>query len=225
MEAVAATLIHTYNGDAFQRVIYTESHDEVASKARVPEEIMPGEAHHFYPKKRATLGTALMLTAPGIPMLFQGQAMLTGGFFSDDQPLDWKRAEEYSGLVHLHRDLIALRRNLHGTTRGLTGQHTEVFHINNEAKVIAFRRWDAGGPGDETIILANFADTTHEAYCIGLPAAGQWQVRFNSDWKGYDQDFGNFESLGAEAAEDEYDGLPYSACFGLAPYSLLIISQ
>jgi 1,4-alpha-glucan branching enzyme len=158
-------------------------------------------------------------------MLFQGQAMLTDGFFSDDQPLNWERAEEYSGLVHLHRDLIALRRNLHGTTRGLSGQHTEVFHVNNDAKIIAFRRWDQGGPGDETIIIANFSDAVHEAYCIGLPAAGQWQVRFNSDWEGYDQDFGNFESFGAEAAEEEYDGLAYSACFGLAPYSIVVISQ
>ncbi|WP_261990166.1 alpha-amylase family glycosyl hydrolase [Hymenobacter sp. BT188] len=226
MLAVAGAIAQTYNGDAFQRVIYTESHDEVANgKSRVPEEIMPGAAHHWYPKKRATLGAALVLTSPGIPMLFQGQAMLADGFFSDDQPLDWSRAEKHSGLIHLYRDLIALRRNFSGTTRGLSGQHTEVFHINNEDKIIAFRRWDQGGPGDETIILANFADTTREGYCIGLPSAGQWQVRFNSDWEGYDQEFSNFESFGAEAEEGEYDALPFHACFGLAPYSVLIISQ
>ncbi|WP_240731652.1 alpha-amylase family glycosyl hydrolase [Hymenobacter radiodurans] len=226
MQAVAGAIAQTYNGDAFQRVIYTESHDEVANgKSRVPEEIMPGAAHHWYPKKRATLGAALVLTAPGIPMLFQGQAMLADGFFSDDQPLDWSRAEKHSGLIHLYRDLIALRRNFAGTTRGLSGQHTEVFHVNNEDKIIAFRRWDQGGPGDETIVLANFADTTREGYCIGLPAAGQWQVRFNSDWEGYDQEFSNFESFGAEAEEGEYDELPFHACFGLAPYSVLIISQ
>lgn len=226
MQAVAGAIAQTYNGEAFQRVIYTESHDEVANgKSRVPEEIMPGAAHHWYPKKRATLGAALVLTSPGVPMLFQGQAMLADGFFSDDQPLNWRRADEYSGLIHLYRDLIALRRNLHGTTRGLTGQHTDVYHINNEAKLVAFRRWDAGGPGDETIILANFSDTTHEAYCIGLPAAGQWHVRFNSDWEGYDHEFGNFESFGTEATEDAYDGLPYNGSFGVAPYSVLVISQ
>lgn len=226
MQAVAGAIAQTYNGDAFQRVIYTESHDEVANgKSRVPEEIMPSAANNWYPKKRATLGAALVLTSPGVPMLFQGQAMLADGFFSDDQPLDWSHAEKHSGLIHLYRDLIALRRNFSGTTRGLSGQHTEVFHINNEAKTIAFRRWDQGGPGDETIILANFADTTQDGYCIGLPTAGQWQVRFNSDWAGYDQEFGNFESFGAEAEEGEYDELPFHACFGLAPYSVLIISQ
>lgn len=226
LSAVAQVLQASYNGEAFQRVIYTESHDEVANgKSRVPEEIMPGEAHSWFPKKRAILGAALVFTAPGVPMLFQGQEFLADGFFSDDQPLQWQRADDLRGLVHLYRDLIGLRRNLAGLTRGLTGQHTEVFHLNDDDKILAFRRWDEGGPADETIILANFADVSHEAYTIGLPAAGRWHVRFNSDWQGYDQEFGNFESVTAEAEEGDYDGQPFHASFGLAPYSVLIISQ
>ncbi|GAA3933289.1 alpha-amylase family glycosyl hydrolase [Hymenobacter algoricola] len=226
LAAVAQTLGQRYNDDAFQRIIYTESHDEVANgKSRVAEEIMPGEAASWFPKKRTTLGAALVFTAPGVPMIFQGQEFLADGYFSDDQPLQWQRADDLRGLVHLYRDLISLRRNLPGTTRGLTGQHTDVFHVNDEQKTLAFRRWDAGGPGDETIIVANFADVSHERYTIGLPAAGRWHVRFNSDWQGYDQDFGNFESTTAEAEEGEYDGQPFHAAFGLAPYSVLIISQ
>ncbi|WP_230471140.1 alpha-amylase family glycosyl hydrolase [Hymenobacter jejuensis] len=228
LSAVAGAIGTSYNGDAFQRVIYTESHDEVANgKSRVPEEIMPGEAAHWYPKKRATLGAALVFTSPGVPMIFQGQEFLAEGYFSDDQPVQWHRATELAGLVNLYRDLIRLRRNLHGTTNGLTGQHTEVFHINDEDKTIAFRRWadGDGGPNDTTIVLANFADRTHEAYTVGLPAEGQWHVRFNSDWQGYDEGFGNFESFGAEAEEGEYDGMAWHGSFGLAPYSVLIISQ
>jgi 1,4-alpha-glucan branching enzyme len=226
LAAVAGTLAQTYNGDAFQRVIYTESHDEVANgKSRVPEEIMPGEAHSWFPKKRATLGAALVFTAPGVPMIFQGQEFLADGFFSDDQPLHWQRAHDLRGLVSLYRDLIALRRNLAGTTRGLTGQHTEILHVNNQDKILAFRRWDAGGAGDETIVVANFADVAHDAYTIGVPAPGSWQVRFNSDWQGYDQDFGNFESISTDAEDGGYDGQPFHASFGLAPYSVLIISQ
>ncbi|GAB2964906.1 alpha-amylase family glycosyl hydrolase [Hymenobacter coalescens] len=226
MAAVAAAITQCYNGDAFQRVIYTESHDEVANgKARVPEEIMPGDAASWFPKKRSTLGAALVLTAPGIPMVFQGQPMLADGFFSDDQPLDWSREDQFQGLVHLYRDLIALRRNLRGCTRGLLGQHTAVLHLNDEEKILAFSRWDAGGPGDTTIVLCNFADRSHEAYTIGLPAGGHWRVRFNSDWAGYDQEFGNFESVDTQADEGEYDGCAFSGRFGLAPYSVLIISQ
>ena len=43
LDAVCTALAHTYDGDAFKRVVYTESHDEVANgKARVTEEIWPG---------------------------------------------------------------------------------------------------------------------------------------------------------------------------------------
>ncbi len=226
MPAVAAAVQQTYNGDAFQRVIYTESHDEVANgKARVPEEIMPGDAAHWFPKKRATLGAALVFTAPGIPMLFQGQEFLEDGHWSDDQPLRWERAAQHPGLVQLYRDLIALRRNQHGHTRGLLGQHTDVFHVNDHDKVLAFLRRHDGGPGDTTLVVCNFADRTHPAYTLGLPSGGSWHVRFNSDWQGYDQDFGNFASLATTAAEGVYDDQPFHASFGLGPYSVLIVSQ
>src|SRR5436190_9648899 len=75
--AVRDALYHRYNGDAEQRVIYTESHDEVANgHARVPEEIWPGNAGSWFSRKRSTLGAALVFTAPGIPMIFQGQEFL-----------------------------------------------------------------------------------------------------------------------------------------------------
>ncbi|KAA9327276.1 DUF3459 domain-containing protein [Hymenobacter busanensis] len=226
MAAVAAALLQTYNGDAFQRVIYTESHDEVANgKARVPEEIMPGDAAHWFPKKRATLGAALVFTAPGIPMIFQGQEFLADGSFSDDQALHWPRADEHGGLVQLYRDLISLRRNRHGHSRGLLGQHTQVLHLNDEQKVLAFQRWADGGPGDTVVVVLNFADQTLENYRIGLPAAGRWRVRFNSDWQGYDQQFGNFESFDTETEPGDYDDCAQFAEVGLAPYSVLILSQ
>ena len=82
-----------------------------------------------------------------------------------------------------------------------------------------------GGPGDTTIILANFADRTHEAYTIGLPHGGHWRVRFNSDWAGYDEEFGNFESVDCEAETGIYHDQPFHGTFGLAPYSVLILSQ
>ncbi|GAB2793224.1 1,4-alpha-glucan branching enzyme [Hymenobacter luteus] len=226
MEAVAQAIRNVYNGDAFQRVIYTESHDEVANgKARVTEEIMPGNAASWFPKKRSTLGAALVFTVPGIPMIFQGQTMLADGSFSDDQPLDWSRAETHAGLVRLYQDLIGLRRNLSGHTRGLLGQSVDISHLNNDDKILAFIRRDQGGPGDTTVVLCNFADRAHPAYTIGLPRGGHWRVRFNSDWEGYDQEFGNFESIDTQAEDGVYDDQPFHGTFGLAPYSVLIISQ
>ena len=64
-------------GAPLTRVIYTESHDDVANdRVRLPEAIKPGDAGSWWSEKRATLGSALVLTSPGIPMLFQGQELL-----------------------------------------------------------------------------------------------------------------------------------------------------
>ena len=99
MSAIRDALYHHYNGDALQRVIYTESHDEVANgKSRVPEEIWPGNAASWYARKRSTLGAALVFTAPGIPMIFQGQEFLEDGYFHDTKPLDWTRLQTFSGI-------------------------------------------------------------------------------------------------------------------------------
>src|SRR5690606_6197760 len=77
MHEVHDAVVHTYNGDPFQRVVYSESHDEVANgKARVPHEVSPDDPDHYFARKRAGLAAALALTTPGIPMLFQGQELL-----------------------------------------------------------------------------------------------------------------------------------------------------
>jgi 1,4-alpha-glucan branching enzyme len=74
-------------------------------------------------------------------MLFQGQEFLQGGWFNDHVPLDWDRAETFSGILVLYRDLIDLRLNRNGLTRGLTGQHINVHHVNDSDKLIGFHRW------------------------------------------------------------------------------------
>jgi 1,4-alpha-glucan branching enzyme len=231
MAAVRDAIAFRYNGDVFERVIYTESHDEVANgRARVPEEIAPGDEGNLFAKKRSALGAALVFTAPGIPMIFQGQEFLQDCWFDDHVPLDWSKAEKNAGILTLYRDLIRLRRNWHENTHGLLGQHVHVHHVDNDAKVIAFHRWHHGGPRDDVIVVANFANRLHQGYTIGFPHSGIWRVRFNSDERTYDKDFGDFRCPDVVAAKvmgrkTSVDQMP---CFGnvtLAPYSVLILSQ
>ena len=60
--AVSKAIEYRYDLDAFRRVIFTESHDEVANgKTRVPEEIWPGNVDSWFSKKRSTLAGALVL--------------------------------------------------------------------------------------------------------------------------------------------------------------------
>ncbi len=184
--AVRDALYHRYNGDAEQRVIYTESHDEVANgHARVPEEIWPGNAGSWFSRKRY----------------------------------------KYPGINALYRDLIRLRRNWFNQTRGLRGQQINVHHVNNTDKVIAFHRWENGGPGDDVVIVANFGNRSYDSYALGFPRAGVWRVRFNSDWQGYSSDFGNQLGYDTLAGDQSRDGMPFEANVGLGPYSVLILSQ
>jgi 1,4-alpha-glucan branching enzyme len=212
--------------EAFRRVIYTESHDEDANgSARVPEEIWPGYADSWASKKRATLGSAIVLTSPGIPMLFQGQELVEGSWFNDEDGLDWQLRHRHAGLLRLHRDLIALRRNAADVSRGLRGEHVHVHHVNAPAKVLGWRRWLDGGPRDDVIVLANFSATTHLDYHVGVPRRGCWRVRFNSDWDGYDAEFETVRSLDTDSEPVEHDGLRQRIAVGLGPYSVVILSQ
>ena len=191
MGQVQAALERRYAASAFSRVVFTESHDADGNgRTRVPAEIDPAQPDSWWSKKRSTLGAALVLTAPGIPMLFQGQEFLEQRpFVQDPAPLDWVNVTTYAGILELYLDLIRLRRDWFGVTRGLRGEGCHVFHVNNTAKVVAFHRFDQGGPGDDVIVVLNFANIGYAQYAIGLPGPGGWRVRFNSDWTGYDPGF------------------------------------
>ena len=226
MEAVAKALCFRYEDDAFHRVIYSESHDEVANgKARVPQEISGEDPTGWYAQKRSTLAASLVFTAPGIPMLFQGQEFLQGEWFRDDVPLDWDLNEEFHGIVRLYRDLIRLRLNHKGLTRGLSGQHIQVSHVNEAENIIVFQRWDEHGAGDDVMIVANCSNTAKENYLIGLPESGVWELRLNTDASIYSDDFSNCASHDINAETGERDGLQAQGPVTIGPYSVLIYSK
>ncbi len=226
LAAIREAIVYRYNDDAFDRVIYSESHDEVANgKSRVPQEISPNDPTGWYARKRSTLAAAMVFTAPGIPMIFQGQEFLEGGWFRDTVPVDWDQRDEFHGIVRLYRDLIRLRINHSGFTRGLCGQFTQVFHLNEERKVIAFHRWDKGGPADDVVVVANFSHQPQDDYIIGFPTSGTWTLLFNSDWQGYNDDFQSHPSTNVVAEPGKYDGMSCHGTLSIGPYSVLIFSQ
>ncbi|MEK6438986.1 alpha-amylase family glycosyl hydrolase [Pseudonocardia sp. T1-2H] len=226
--AVAAALRGPGEGGWIARTVYVESHDEVAQRnggSRLPTLADPSDPRSWYARKRAILGAALTLTTPGIPMLFQGQEWLEIRSWHDDTPLDWTDEAARAGHVTLFRDLIALRRNSRYTTAGLRGPHLNVHHLNDTDKAIAYHRWANGGPRDDVVVLANLANHTWPTYPIGLPRAGQWHVRLNTDWAGYDPDFGALPVLDTSANGTPRDNMPCSANIALPPYSTLVLSQ
>jgi 1,4-alpha-glucan branching enzyme len=224
-QQVAEAISKSYNSSGpFQRVNYLGSHDDDRT-ARIPSLIDGNNPESVFALRRTALGAALMFTTPGIAMLFMGQEFLESKPWNDsaDFALDWGRIASFSGMVGLHRRLIRLRRNQDNNTRGLLGGNVNAFHVNPDG-VIAFHRWDQGGPGDDVVVVANLTNRRWDSYNIGFPREGTWYLRFNSDWQGYAPEFTNV-GYDTTAAAPGNQGMPASGNVGLGPYSVIILSQ
>lgn len=192
LTGITSQLTRRFNGDAFQRVVFVDSHDSAANGgARFNEVLAPGKADNVFTRQQSVIAAAIVMTAPGIPMIFQGQEFMQPGAFNDWQALDWQLAEDHAGIVEAHKHLVALRKNAHGVTDGLSGQSINLMHVDENNKVIAYHRWKNGGPKDDVVVVVNFSKYAHKEYVMGFPRNGTWKIRFNSTWRGYSQDFKN----------------------------------
>lgn len=215
-----AELQHSYNGQAFQKVIFSDSHDTAANgSARLNEATTPGNAGSVFARQRTLIGSALSLTAPGIPMLLQGQEFMQNGSFNDWQMLEWEKTTQFAGIVLAFQHLINLRRNTYNNTTGLVGQSINVFHQDIPNNIIAYHRWSQGGPLDDVLVIINFSDIRYKDYKLYVPIPGMWHVRFNSSWKGYSPDFN--ETKTSQVMTDEHSQITIE----LADYNVLILSQ
>lgn len=208
------------------RVIFTESHDEVANgKSRVPESITPGAADSWFARKRAAAGLALTLTSAGIPLLFQGQDFLEDRWFDDVRPLDWDKRHRHGGFLHLVRQLVGLRRDRTGVTRGLSGPHTHLIRVDADRKVLVYHRWRDGGPRDDTVVVGNLTRHAVHGYRVGLPRRGRWRLRCNTDAPAFGEGFGSVHATDLETRRASSDGCAHSAQVDIGPYAVLVYSQ
>jgi 1,4-alpha-glucan branching enzyme len=184
-----------YGASGWGNVLFTETHDsagDLNGGQRVPVQIDAANPTSYFARKRSTLGAAITLTSAGIPMILQGQEMLTTNQFGADEAeaLDWSRTNTFSNIVSLYTDLIRLRRNLDGRSSGLKGWSSSTMWQDNANKLIAYRRWDTGASGDDVVVIANFANTTWPSYNVpNFPKSGTWYTLFNSDSKKYGSDY------------------------------------
>lgn len=190
LAGLLGTIGKRYSENVFQRIIFVDSHDSAANgAARFNETISPGHADSLFARKQALLAATILLTFPGVPMLFQGQEIMVGGSFNDWEAINWNLAKRHAGIVAAFTHLIELRKNTHGVSAGLSGQHLNVMHVDQENKVLAYHRWSNGGLKDDVMIIINFGNRQIENYVFNFPLNGTWKVRFNSTWKGYSPDF------------------------------------
>ena len=216
----------SYGGTAsLLRVVYLESHDVVgdlngSTHVRLPTAIDPVTPNSYRARKLSTLGSAITLTAPGVPMIFQGQEMLENQQFNSGRNVDWSKTNTYSYIVQFYHDLISARRNLQGLTPGLEGDRCTMLAVDNVNKLIAFNRWNSANPTQSAVVIGNFTSNTVNNYSLSFPSAGNWYVQLNSDSTAYGPDYGNIGSPVVTAS-----GSPATGNITLGPYSALILSQ
>lgn len=196
---------------------------------RVPALADPSNPRSWYARSRSKVATGLLLTAPGIPMLFMGQEFLEQKYWTDwqgrpDLLIDWAGLQDQdSHMADQHRftrDLLRLRHQY----PALRGEGLNVFHCHNDNRVLAYHRW-LPGTGRDVVVVASLNERTfyNRSYRIGFPVDGHWYEVFNSDV--YDQ-FVNPNVQGnpggLEANAPGWDGLPYSATITLPANGLLV---
>jgi 1,4-alpha-glucan branching enzyme len=155
--------------NAFQRMAYTESHDE----ERVMRELKRRGFPEAEARRRAEMALALTLTAPGAAMIYAGQE------FGEDtpkvvgaNPLNWKRTEGWWGrgardLRGAAQALLQLRAN-HPALR--TGDIT-VLRDGLPADVAVYTR-STGEAG--VVVAANFGRRSQRV-AVPLPHGGAWR--------------------------------------------------
>jgi 1,4-alpha-glucan branching enzyme len=160
------------------------SHSPNDRRPRIPAASDGSNPRSWYARSRSRVATGLLLTGPGVPMLFMGQEFLEDKLWNDspDDPnhLIWwdglRRDRTMSDHLRFTRELIALRRRLPALRRG----QINVFHVHNGNRAIAFHRW-MEGIGEDVVVVGSLSETTQYQYWLGFPQRGTWSEVFNSD--------------------------------------------
>lgn len=171
------------NHDLVLRPKDDHDHGRMPRIARIAD---PSNARSWYARSRSRVATGLLLTMPGIPMLFMGQEFLEDKPWSDDVEgspelrLFWNGLEgadpSMRDFLRFTRELIHLRRRL----GALQAEGYSLLHVDDADRVLAFQRW-IPGEGKDVIVVASFANATKHGYEIGFPGGGTWRECFNSD--------------------------------------------
>jgi 1,4-alpha-glucan branching enzyme len=189
MEAIADALKPPPNFPAAWRAVHClENHDKVLAgrERRLPALADGSNARSWWARSRARAATALLLTAPGIPMLFMGQEILEDRNWSDNPQqapgslIQWDRLT----TDHTTRDHLAFTRDLVQLRRWYPALRSEVvnpYHRRSDTRVLAFHRW-LEGSGEDVVVVASLNDDTYWEYDLGFPQPGRWRELFNSDY-------------------------------------------
>jgi 1,4-alpha-glucan branching enzyme len=222
--AIQSALTSNSGGDPFARLLYIEDHDTVGNGgARLPSLIDAADPESWASRRLSILGGVLLMTSPGVPMLFMGEEYLATGTFANP-PAALAAPTANGALVRaFYKDMIALRRDTASTTGGLTDANVDIIQRNDAAKVIAYRRY--GASGQDVIVIVNLMNKAYTEYDIGVADPGPWQVRLTTDNTAYGADFTAGPTTPITARVGNKDGQAYTLPVVLGAYGAVVFSK
>ncbi|WP_373519501.1 alpha amylase C-terminal domain-containing protein, partial [Pricia sp.] len=131
---------------------------------------------------------------------------------------DWDKYERLKGIKNLVGDVIALRTGKSKGSFGLREQDLKIGHFNNDTKILSYVR----GNGEPVLMVFNFSSRDFIDYGIGMEENRNWQLRFDSSWKGYDKDFLDIDVEGMSIIEAGTDGKQWTGKLNIPGYSCQI---
>ena len=175
-------LVYAFN----ENFVLPLSHDEVVHGKGSLLGKMPGDRWQKFAGLRAYLG--FMWGHPGKKLLFMGGEFAQDREWNHDASLDWHLLADpsHAGMQRLVRDLNHLYRRTPALwQRDFVPEGFEwIDHEDARRSILAFVRRDAHGQG-LVLVVSNFAPVVHHGVRFGVPAAGEWRERLNTDSEHY----------------------------------------
>ena len=199
------------------------SHDEVVHGKGSMLAKMPGDPWQKFANLRAYYG--FMWGHPGKKLIFMGCEFAQQAEWNHDQSLDWHLLADanHAGMQRLVRDLNQLYKASPALySQDFSGAGFEwIDHQDAGRSLISFVR--KGRHGECMLVVSNFAPVVHEGFRIGVPVAGQWRERLNTDSAHYGgSNVGT--PLGAARSEAVHShGRPQSIVLNLPPLATVFL--
>jgi 1,4-alpha-glucan branching enzyme len=171
-------------------VHYIENHDlhKAGNDDRKPRiaKLADGfNSRSWWARSRSRVANAMLLSAPGIPMIFMGQEILEDKYWSDNptyysDTLVWwdglNQQVEMQQHLRFMQDFLKLRRD----RPGLTGRFSKAYQVHDLNRVLILHR-GTGATSEDIVVVFSLNENSLSFYEIGFPSAGTWYEIFNAN--------------------------------------------
>ena len=213
-------LVYAFN----ENFVLPLSHDEVVHGKGSLLGKMPGDRWQKFANLRAYYG--FMYGHPGKKLLFMGGEFAQEAEWNHDRSLDWHLLGDrhHEGVQRLVRDLNHFYREtpaLHQRDFD-RGGFEWIEHNDAERSLLAFIR---RGHDDTTlvVVVCNFTPTVHTGYRLGVPHAGVYLERINTDSTYYGGSNAGTPHGRAHSEPVPWQGQPHSVLLTVPPLATVML--